>query len=289
MELRQLRYFVRIVELGSMTRAAADLFIAQPALSQQLASLEHELGVRLLSRSYRGVTPTEQGEVFYRHAQSMLRMMERLRSDVQQVGDQPTGVVSIGMPTSVANVLAAPLVTEAHARYPGIRLQISEGLSGYLKELVVNGRVQMSVLFDVSDASNDAGKRTSFSSSASSLRVTPMLQEELFLLRAGQRRFGKGVSLMQASQHALILPAASIAVGAKDIADVVGVQHEGCPVLLDDGLDEFECEIGVGAAGIPIHLYLVVAHVHVSCFPVFLHSCVGGRGLARPEMGVNAV
>ena len=75
MEIRQLKYFVRIVELGSVSRAAADLFIAQPALSHQISNLEEELKVKLLSRSVRGVSATEAGEVFYRHARAMLRQM----------------------------------------------------------------------------------------------------------------------------------------------------------------------------------------------------------------------
>ena len=206
MELRQLRYFVRIVELGSLSRAAADLFIAQPALSQQLASLEHELGVKLLSRSFRGVTPTDPGQVFYRHAQSMLRLMERLRGDVQQASEHPSGVVSIGMPTSVANVLATPLIAETHARHPGVRLQVTEGLSGHLKELVANGRVQMAVLFDAAraqGATGSAGGRQS-----AHLRVTPILEEELFLLSAGKRRFGRSVTLLQASRQRFVVPGA---------------------------------------------------------------------------------
>lgn len=204
MELRQLRYFVRIVELGSMSRAATDLFIAQPALSQQLANLEHELGVKLLSRSFRGVTPTDPGQVFYRYAQSVLRLMERLRSDVQQSSDQPTGIVSIGMPTSVANMLATPLITEANARYPDVRLQITEGLSGHLKELVANGRVQMAVLFDIAQSSSTTGN-TGGKQSAH-LRLTPILEEELFLLSAGKRRLGRDVTLQQASTHRFVIP-----------------------------------------------------------------------------------
>ncbi|RZL96219.1 MAG: LysR family transcriptional regulator [Variovorax sp.] len=204
MELRQLRYFVRIVELGSLSRAARDLHIAQPALSQQLANLEGELGLRLLARSVRGVTATEAGQVFYRHAHSIQRQMERLKTDVQHVGAQPTGEVSIGMPTSVANVLATPLIVATRDRYPGVRLQIIEGLSGHLKELVANGRVEMSLLFDYEDSSPTS--MGSGHATLAPLRITPLLQEELFLLTMGTRRFGRQITLAQAAGYDFVLP-----------------------------------------------------------------------------------
>ena len=73
MELRQLRYFVRIVETGSMGIAALDLGIGVSALSQQMTRLENELSIRLLQRTSRGVTPTNAGLAFYSQAQLALR------------------------------------------------------------------------------------------------------------------------------------------------------------------------------------------------------------------------
>ena len=206
MELRQLRYFVRIVELGSLSRAAADLFIAQPALSQQVAGLEAELNVRLLSRSVRGVSATEAGQVLYRHAQSVLRLIDRLKADVTSANSDPSGVVSIGMPTSVANVLATPLIATAQVRFPGIRLQVIEGLSGHLRDLLVNGRLEMSLLFDVSEI---AGSGVTVQKQVSHLHVKPLLIEELFLLSAGKKRFGAAIPLAKASTHRFVLPASS--------------------------------------------------------------------------------
>jgi LysR family nitrogen assimilation transcriptional regulator len=227
MELRQLRYFVRIVELGSLTRAAADLFIAQPALSQQVAALEGEFNVRLLSRSVRGVTPTDAGLVFYRHAQSILRLMERLRADVQHAGADPTGLVSIGMPTSVANVLATPVIAAAQARYPGIRLQIIEGLSGHLRDLVVNGRVEMSVLFDATEVAG-AGAGTGSARQVSNLHVKPLLIEELFFLSAGKKRFGRTLTLAQAAEHRFVLPG-----GANATRQIVNRAFEAAGLTLN--------------------------------------------------------
>ena len=78
MQFRQLRYFVKIVEAGSFSRAAATIHVAQPALSQQIAELEERLGLKLLQRSARGVTPTAAGEVLFREASSILHQLDQL-------------------------------------------------------------------------------------------------------------------------------------------------------------------------------------------------------------------
>lgn len=205
MEIRQLKYFVRIVELGSVSRAAADLFIAQPALSHQMANLEDELKVKLLSRSVRGVSATEAGEVFYRHARAMLRQMERMRTDVQHAGDYPQGLVSVGLPSSAATLLAPSLIAEAAAKYPDIQLQITESLSGHLEELVVNGRIEMSLLFE--PLAPDTG--TARQKVSSHLDVRPLLIEDLFLMSAQGVGDGDEVSLAQAAPCALALPGRS--------------------------------------------------------------------------------
>lgn len=203
MELRQLRYFIRIVELGSLSRAAADLFIAQPALSQQLANLESELDVRLLARSSRGVSPTQAGLTFYRHAQTVLRQMDRLKSDVHNTSDGPSGTVSIGMPPSVANVLAVPLVRAAQQRFPRVNLRIREALTGQLEELVATGRIEMSLLFDRGSSLQEASSARR--SSMSYLNIEPLLTEELMLMTAGSQPDGAPVSLNEAASHRYIL------------------------------------------------------------------------------------
>jgi len=181
MELRQLRYFVRIVELGSVSRAAKDLHIAQPALSAQLANLESELGVRLLARSVRGVTPTAGGQTLYLHAQAVLRQVDRLRRDVAHAGALPGGPVSVGMPTSAANVLAGPLIAAVQQRYPDIQLSLVESLSGHLRELVGNGRLEMSLLFEPAPPPGAAARE---GGDLPHIHRVPLVEEELFLLSA---------------------------------------------------------------------------------------------------------
>ena len=82
MNIRRLQYFVKIVDIGSLTQAADVLHVAQPALSQQWATLEAEVRQQLLLRTTRGVTPTEAGKVLYRHAQLILRQCEQAKSEM---------------------------------------------------------------------------------------------------------------------------------------------------------------------------------------------------------------
>ena len=91
MNLRRLQYFVKIVDIGSLTQAADILHVAQPALSQQLATLEGEVRQQLLVRTKRGVTPTEAGKVLYRHAQLILRQCEQARADMDAAGQGLSG------------------------------------------------------------------------------------------------------------------------------------------------------------------------------------------------------
>jgi LysR family nitrogen assimilation transcriptional regulator len=200
MEFRQLKYFVRIVELSSFSKAAQDLFIAQPALSNQISNLEKELNTQLLSRSVRGVTPTEAGKTLYRHAQAIIRQIEHLKYEVENESANPKGSVSIGIPTSVSNVLASPLIAATQERYPEIKLQIVESLSGHLEELVSNGRIEMSLLFN----SQKVDKTTGFS-----LIKTPILEEELFLQTTATLSNKKTITLAAAAKLNFVLPGKS--------------------------------------------------------------------------------
>lgn len=194
MELRQLKYFVRIVDLGSVSKAATHLCVAQPALSKQIAALEAELKATLLTRSVRGVTPTEAGLAFYRHAQTVLRELDRIPDEVRHASSSPVGVVSVGMPASTSNILAAPLVRAVRARLPNVRLKISEGASGHMEELLASGRLEMSLLFDRPRHSQK-------------LQARPLLVEELFLVATPELDSGSGdIALAALAGYPLVLP-----------------------------------------------------------------------------------
>ena len=201
MDIRQLKNFVRIVELGSISRAARDIYVAQPALSQQIASLENELKTPLLVRNARGVQPTEAGVKLYRTAQSVLAELERVRDEVAQSGRDPSGPVSIGFPTSTAAALAVPLLRAAVARFARIRLLITEGPSGVLRELLLQGRLDMAVLVNEPVSSN--------------LLARTLLVGDLFVVSAlgeGAVRSKKiaSVRLAQVAGESFVLPTRAV-------------------------------------------------------------------------------
>ncbi len=195
MELRQLRYFVAIVDHGSLSRAAVILHVAQPALTQQLRQLEEELGVQLLHRSAQGVLSTDAGKVFYEHAQAILKQVADARSAVAQSAERPSGAVTLGLPHSISGALALPLLTAARAHHPEITLQLTEELTGNLGEQLKSGRINLAVLLD-------DGQLAQFA-------TTPLVEEELQFICRADAAYSKGkqsLTLQQALATTLILP-----------------------------------------------------------------------------------
>jgi len=167
--LRRLKYFVKIVDIGSLTQAAEVLYIAQPALSQQLATLEGEVRQQLLVRTKRGVTPTEAGKVLYRHAQIILRQCEQALADMEAAGRGLSGQVSVGLaPGTAASALALPLLRTVRARHPGVLLYLNENYGITLSELIMNGRMDLAVLYG--------------DKAVHGLSFLPLLKEPLFLV-----------------------------------------------------------------------------------------------------------
>jgi len=148
MDLRQLRYFVQVAEIGNISRAAEVLRVAQPSLSQQIRNLEEELGVDLLVRHARGVTPTELGQRFWDRARRILEEADRAKDDLRSLAESPSGRISVGLPTSAARGLALPLYQAAAERLPKISLHVVEAMSGYLDELIQAGRLDVALLYD---------------------------------------------------------------------------------------------------------------------------------------------
>jgi LysR family nitrogen assimilation transcriptional regulator len=150
MELRHLRYFVQIVDSQSLSGAARILGVAQPALSQQIAQLEAQLGLMLLTRSVRGVQATQCGEAFYKQAKSILRQLADIPAIIAASDEEEVGSVSIGLPASIASVIGDSLIVRITERLPRVSLEVSEFPSSYLAELLSTARLELAVL--VSDS-----------------------------------------------------------------------------------------------------------------------------------------
>jgi LysR family tcuABC transcriptional regulator len=166
MELRQLRYFVRVVELGSMGQAALELGIVTSALSQQISRLESELSTRLLQRTSSGVVPTDAGLAFWRQAQLALRHADDAVHAARLA--RLSGHVSVGLAPSTAAVLGLPFMAAMRERYPDIRLHLVESLSGNLASMIASRQLDLAILFQA-----DRAARWS---------VMPLLDERLFLI-----------------------------------------------------------------------------------------------------------
>ncbi|EJL73147.1 LysR family transcriptional regulator [Variovorax sp. Varisp85] len=196
MELRQLRYFVKVCELRSMGRAAVELGVVTSALSQQISRLESELSTRLLRRHSTGVMPTDAGLAFLHQAQLTLRHADDAVRAAQQA--RLSGHVSVGLAPTTATVLGVPLMQAMQARYPEVRLHMVEALSGHLTTMLHARQLDLAVLFQT-----DTPRRWS---------VAPLLAEKLFVIASptlSPRPTGAKVRLSQLAEVPLILPSGS--------------------------------------------------------------------------------
>ncbi|HXZ07264.1 MAG TPA: LysR substrate-binding domain-containing protein [Paraburkholderia sp.] len=152
MNLRQLRYFITVVDAGSFSRAAQIAHVAQPALSLQIAELEESLGVMLLQRSSRGVTVTAAGERVYVEANAILRRVERLREVALGNGEEVEGSVSVGMSSTLAARFGGPLMAACRERLPKVQLALSSGGSVRLTTRIREHSLDLAVLFEAGSA-----------------------------------------------------------------------------------------------------------------------------------------
>ena len=177
MELRSLHYFVRIAELGSITRAAAHLHVAQPALTRHVQRLEDELNVALFTRANRGVRLTEAGQKLLDGASRILRDIERTGDEIRAQDAHPSGKIILGVTPTLCPVLAPELFARMRRDYPMIELKIMHAGMVRLEEFVIDGRVDIALLSELS---------------RSRLIVSTQLAEEEMVLvtRPGARPFG---------------------------------------------------------------------------------------------------
>ena len=147
-DLKQLSYFVHVVDLGGFSRAARVLGVAQPAISRLVRGLEIELRQNLLVRNGRGAVPTEAGKRLLEHARGILQQVERARREVVETKGAPVGPVVVGFPPTVARHLTVPVVREFRQRYPRASLSIVEGLSAAIHEGLLVGRVDVGVVYN---------------------------------------------------------------------------------------------------------------------------------------------
>ena len=179
LDVRKLRYFAAVAQLGSFTRAAKLLHVAQPALSRQVQQLEQELGHDLFLRIGRTIRLTDAGEALLRHAKTIDRDFERLIEDMQARKGMPVGKVVFGIPPTLAESIVPPLLARIRAEYPLISIKVVEGLTPVLKEWLRRNEADLAILSlaKAIEAHSDPG-----------LFIEPLASEEMVV---AERAFGR--------------------------------------------------------------------------------------------------
>ncbi len=238
MELEQIEYFVRVAELGSFTRASRALNMAQPALSRKIRLLEVELRQNLLVRNGRGATSTDAGKLLLEHGRGILHQVQRLREELGRVRGSLAGRVAIGLPPSIAKVLTVSLTREFRAKLPQAALSISEGLSVAMQESIINGKLDIALLYGAVPTPG--------------LELTPLLDEDQFLIqRKGQRNQTEAVTLKDVAALPLIIPTRPNAIRMlveSEMANInchpnIVLEIDGVPAILDLVLDGAGCAV----------------------------------------------
>jgi len=267
MDLKQLEYFVRVAEMGSFTRAAIALDIAQPALSRQVRLLEVELRQNLLTRNGRGAVPTEAGKLLLAHGRGILHQVERAKEEMGRVRGLLAGRVAVGLPTSLARVLTVPLTRAFRQQMPEATLSISEGLSVAMQESLVNGRLDIAVLYNA-----QAGLET---------EITPLLEERLMLVQARPPGLSEEptpgpISLKDLSELPLLIPSRPNAIRMHVESEMAGI---GCRLKIAleiDGVSAILDLVADGAGAAVLSHNAVASSVRPSAFTV--------RGICEPVL-----
>jgi len=234
MDLKQLDTFVRVAELGSFTRAASVLRVAQPALSRQVRALEIELRQPLFDRNGRGVTLTPAGARLLAHGRGILQQVERARQDLEEHRGVAAGLVSIGLPPSISRTLTAPLVEAFRERFPRATLSMVEGLSTYALEWLAQGRVDCAVVYNAVPAA--------------AIELRPVLQERLHLVSArgssgkdANKLVSKPATLAEVAACDLVIPSRphairmqlETAMAEAGLKPRVALEVDSVPAMLD--------------------------------------------------------
>ena len=185
---------MHVARLGSVSRAADQLNIAQPALSRQLRKLEGELGVELLTRHGRGVTLTRAGSLLLQRAEALLLQFGQIPFEVRASEAVFSGHVTLGVPPAAGLLIAPAVFRSFRARWPAARLQIREGISSSLEEWLLDGRLDIAVLHNPPPLDG--------------IDIVPVLQERMVLARPNSEAHcaAAPIRFRDISQVPLILP-----------------------------------------------------------------------------------
>jgi len=172
MDSRQLRYFIAVYEQRNLSRAADHASVAQSALSHHISNLEAEFATPLFERKPRGMEPTAAGERLYEHARIILRAMAAAEREIKEGGSAIAGDISIGMANSGVKAIGVPLMRAVLAKYPNLKLSLTESLSGATLLHLMASEVDLALVYNPP--------------SEKDLIAEPVLEEEMFCVGIGK-------------------------------------------------------------------------------------------------------
>ena len=259
MDLRGIRYFVQIAELGSMTRAAQTLRIAQPALSRHIRVLEQELGVALMVRLPRGVRLTTAGRQFLDHCQRILRELARAQDELRSGAAMAQGLVILGVSPTTGPLLLPGLVERMRKQCPQISLKVVEGFSNQLYDWLLAGRADVAIL------TNPANARA--------IKVTPLNSEPMVVFARRQARGGRQF------------------VTAAELARMPVVSTEAIRIIADEQLQRHGASVNVEAEidAVEAIRRLVLRGISMALMPAstFHEDIAAGHMVAWPIVDAN--
>lgn len=147
MDTRQLKYFLDVANCLNFTKAAQQNHIAQTAMSQNIISLENQLGFKLFHRNNRNVSLTYMGKAFYREAQEIIRAVERAQSHMSNLAAGCEGLIRIGFQGEHEKSFLPPLVRSFRAQYPNVKLELVQAISSSLEQMLDMGDVD--IIFNI--------------------------------------------------------------------------------------------------------------------------------------------
>jgi LysR family nitrogen assimilation transcriptional regulator len=255
MQFRQLRYFVKIVEAGSFSRAASVVHVAQPALSQQVAGLEERLGVPLLQRSARGVRPTAAGEVLFKEASAILHQLDQLPGIARSSSGEPEGTVSLGFVSSLAPKIAGGILEECRTIMPKVTIRLSDGDSLSLESRIASASVDLAILYE--------------DEFVTALTRKPLFTQKMYLVsRLPLPGHGEAISLEQVAVLPLVIPG----------------RTNGRRVLIERAFAEAKLKpnIALEADSLVSEMWAVQNDIGYSILPVGDISHLGPQAFAKP-------
>ncbi|MDQ1040213.1 LysR family nitrogen assimilation transcriptional regulator [Streptomyces sp. V3I8] len=202
MDVKQLKALVTVAEVGSVTRAAELLHLVQPAVTRQIRTLEHELGVPLFERTRLGMRPTEAGSIMVDRARRALNELERARAEVRPAPGAVTGIVNAGLLESTIDLLAEPLVSALARKHPGVELRLMTAYSGHLQRWLDDGDLDLTLLYNLD--------------STPSLHTRPLVREQLWVAAppSAGLKADRPVPFAEVAGHPMVLPASGHALRA---------------------------------------------------------------------------